>query len=277
MKILVTGADGFLGKTVLDALKSAGKNVVAVSRRNTTAGAIFCDLSDPSSVLKVLRDERPSCIVNIAAQPNFSAALEDLYSVNTLAPAIIADFCKKNDVYMIQISSSSVHGFHHIRFNADTPYEPDFDYGISKLLADKAVIASGCKSAIIRFGGIFGANGPTHLGINRSIALARQGIPPKVFGNGTALRNYTYVKDATAMIMRCLNDELQGIFYAGGETISIRKMLESICNQFLGGVPPETSEGSDPPDQLLDVSPDLGQYRTFSDALADIERDNRET
>lgn len=273
MKILVTGSDGFLGSAVFSALATAGKNVIAVSRRPTAANMVFCDLADPVSVIDMLNTERPECIINIAAKPNFSlGALSDIYPVNTLAPAIIADFCNKNGTYMIQISGSIVHGFQHVRLNVDTPYKPNLDYGVSKLLADNAIAASGCRYAIIRFGGIFGANGPLHLGINKSIGQAQQGIVPKVVGNGTALRNYTYVKDAAAMIKRCLDEELQGIFYAGGETLSIRAMLDSICKVFLDGVPPEVAEGDALPDQLLDVSLALGPYRSFADALDDIKR-----
>ena len=53
-KILVTGADGFLGKEVIGILKKNNFEFVGVSRKNTRENYLFCDLSIPNDVLKLL-------------------------------------------------------------------------------------------------------------------------------------------------------------------------------------------------------------------------------
>lgn len=267
MKILITGVNGFLGKAVHAKLKSAHKNVIAISRREAT-GTIACDLANPSELMMLLKRQAPDCIINIAAATDFgSGVLSAIYPTNTLAPAIIAAYCKQTNAYLLQTSSSSVHGSEYTFLNLKTPCEPNFDYGISKLLADQAILASGCRAAIIRFGGIFGLNGPLHLGINKAIALAQTGTRPKLYGTGISQRNYLYVQDGAAMIERCVRSQIEGILYAGGETVTIAHMLNCISATFLPGKQPEIIEGKDSHDQLVDVSPALGAYRSFQEAL----------
>jgi dTDP-4-dehydrorhamnose reductase len=271
VKILVTGGDGFLGSAVLRSLRATDANIVAISRRGSV-GAITCDLSNPGDLVRMLDEVLPDCIVNVAAEPNFGpGALSLIYPANFLAPAIMAAYCKRVGAYLIQTSGSIVHGFQYTRFNIETPCEPNLDYGVSKLLADKAILSSGCRAAIVRFGGIFGDKGPSHLGINKAIAQAKMGVRPQLFGAGLSKRNYSYVQDGAAMIAKCVDRQLEGIFYAGGEVISLADMLNAICNVFLPGEQPEVVEGKDSSDQLVDVSPELGPYRSFRDALNDMQ------
>ena len=71
------------------------------------------------------------------------------------------------------------------------------------------------------------------------------------------------------MIEKCLNDSLCGIFYAGGEVISIKKMLEHICDVFLPGEKPLQVDGLDAQDQVIEVSLELGKFRSFLDSVID--------
>ena len=52
-RILVTGADGFLGKEVIGILKKNNFEFVGVSKKNTRENYLFCDLSIPNDVLKL--------------------------------------------------------------------------------------------------------------------------------------------------------------------------------------------------------------------------------
>lgn len=270
MRILVTGADGFLGTSVVRRLRrSSGREVLPVTRRaSAPAGSFSCDLGDPWAVSRLLRETEPDCIANLAARVEFGdGILPSLYAVNSLSPAILADYCHKRGAYLVQASTIVVHAVCNTRFGKDTPEQPDSDYGRSKLLAERAIIASGCSCAIIRFSGLFGVNGPEHLGINRAIQQAIGGTAPDVVGNGSARRNYLFVEDAAAMIDKCVTDRLQGVFFAGGETRSIIGMLEAICGEWLPGQVPTHVAGLESHDQLMDVNPELGPSQSFRDSL----------
>ena len=269
MRIIVTGADGFLGSAVLRKLRTRNDEIVPVTRRSRYGdGFVFCDLSDPLAVAELLNSVKPDCVVNTAALANFNlGVLKDLYPINSLCPAVIADYCQKHKTYLVQASGTIVSGFHNTRYSVNTPETPDTDYGASKLLAERMIKASGCSSALIRFGGIFGLHGPAHLGINRAIQQAQNGIRPKVIASGSAKRNYVFVNDAAAMIEKSINDRLMGVFMAGGQIISIREMLQVICDEWLSGQAPVFETGSESHDQIIDVSPELGGYRSFKDCI----------
>ena len=66
-RILVTGADGFLGKEVIGILKKNNFEFVGVSRKNTRENYLFCDLSILNDVLKLLEKTEPDVIINLAA------------------------------------------------------------------------------------------------------------------------------------------------------------------------------------------------------------------
>jgi dTDP-4-dehydrorhamnose reductase len=270
MTVLLTGADGFLGQAAEYALRSLPATVIPVTRRaGTVAPAIRCDVGDPRALSDLLEATQPDGIVNLAAVADFSAgALATLYPVNTLCPAVLADWCKRHDAHLVQ-ASMAVHGRQAAHFGPATPGSPQTDYGTSKLLAEQAIVASGCRSAIIRFGGIFGGHGPQHLGVNRAIEQARAGRVPTVVGAGRGKRNYVYVKDAAAAIAACVSGSLTGVFYSGGETCSIAAMLQAVCDVWLPGRTPVTVDGADADDQVVEISPELGSARSFRAGLED--------
>lgn len=114
---------------------------------------------------------------------------------------------------------------------------------------------------------IFGPNGPTHLGINRVIAEAMQGGRPTLIGRGTARRNYVHVDDVAAMIAFCVDRTLTGLYLAGGEVVSFRKMLEDVCDIFLPGFKPIQKDGPMAKDQIVVPSDHLPRSRSFREGI----------
>ena len=57
-------------------------------------------------------------------------------------------------------------------YSHKTKFKPKNHYGKSKLQPEKYIIKSGCAYTILRFGGIYGEKGPSHLGINNFIRNA---------------------------------------------------------------------------------------------------------
>jgi len=268
-KILVTGASGFLARATIAELEKSNHIVIPCYHRQADPSRdIVCDIGNPSELLKILHDVQPNIIVNLAAHVGFNnEELADLYTTNSLAPAIMADYCKKTRGHLIHASGSIVHGFQHSKYSQDTPLHPDNNYGKSKLIADEFIQASGCKSAIIRFGGIFGLNGPSHLGINRAINNAAKGIVPELHGNGEGRRNYIFVEDAARIVPHLIEQKSTGIFYAGGEKLSLATMLDQICEKLLPDEIVEKKSGPKVHDQIVMTSDELPQTLKFADCL----------
>jgi nucleoside-diphosphate-sugar epimerase len=263
----VTGADGFLGKEVIGILKKNNFDFIGVSRNITGKNYVFCDLSMPNDVLKLLDKTRPDVIINLAASVDFKKRdIKIFFPVNVLLPAILGNYCKQKGLLLVQSSGIIVHGFSHKLYNISTELSPDTNYGESKLLADDVIEASGCEASILRLGGIYGENGPSHLGINKAIDDAKKRKLPTIVGIGNIKRNYVYVRDVAQAIVKCIEERITGVHYFGGEVKTIKGMLTDICEVFIPGRQPEHIEGEEAVDQIIENS-DYFKITPFRAAL----------
>ena len=270
-KIILTGACGFLGKEVYKLLSNYGYNITAISHKSSDLSKYtLCDLSKPAELVHLLEKIKPEIVINLAAKVSFEEQnISELYGINILCPSIISYYCAINNTLMVQASSIMVHGNDFTNFNLNTPYRPDSSYGKSKLFADNLVVASNCRFCIVRFGGIFGYNGPKHLGLNKAIDNAINGELPSILGRGVAKRNYIYVKDAAQAIIKCVDQRITGVYYLGGEVKTIKGMLTDICEVFIPDRKPEHIEGEETGDQIIENS-DYFNITPFRAALEQI-------
>ena len=256
MRVLITGANGFLGSALFNQLQKTNHTILPFVRKKKSANDIECNVGNASNLLNALNEYQPDVIINCAAKVDFSGnSMQEQYNVNTLAPAIHASWCESNNAHLIQISGSIVNGNTVTKFSNDSIELPINHYGETKLLADRAIRLSQCSHTIVRFGGIFGEGGPNHLGINSAITQAKLGNIPTIFGKGNALRNYIHVQDAAKLLIHCLENKIIGTHYSGNhQFISIAQMINDICSVYLNGVSPNYKDGSEGADQLSKVS-----------------------
>lgn len=270
MRILVTGAKGFLGSAVTAYLRTRGHAVIAASRHGGD-DAVAADLSNADAVADLLAVGRPTAIVNCAVVADFGpSCFSRLYPVNVALPAMLAQWCADSGAHLVQASGTLVHGSAASRVVSGMPLAPDCDYGKGKLLADQLIVESACSHSILRFGGLFGQHGPAHLGLNRVIRAARNGQTPTIVGQGRARRNYLHPRDAARMIEFCLLERASGTFYCGGSEINtIAEMLTMVCDLYLPGRAPLYTAGTNAQDQIVETTHCLPLARAFRVALED--------
>jgi UDP-glucose 4-epimerase len=271
--ILITGATGFIGREVSTFLREGGWKVGESTRRKVDdAHQVFLDLTNPESVFKIWRNRKFDAIVHLGARIGWSGESEtDLFVPNVLSTAILANCAKETDARFIFASAAIVHGKNAEYIDSETPLNPDTPYAKSKLLAEGLIVSSGVNHCIMRIGGVFGANGPSHLGINNAISRARAQEVPHILKQGGQLRNYIYNKDVAIAIGHILKERLEGVhLMAGTQELSVRAMLEEVCEVFMPGVSPSQSAGSGASDQVIASSDSLPKTRDFKSALEDI-------
>ncbi len=272
--ILVTGAGGFLGRAVCEVLRRRGLPFVGAVRPGgrgiELAEAHACDLAEPASLQSLLDAVRPGAIINCAAIVEFRPdTLKMLFPVNVDASATLAGWSAVNDAAMVQISTSAIHGSHTERIDRQTPNNYESDYVQTKLLAEQAIAASGCRATMIRFGGIYGRNGPAHLGLNRAIDAAATRVRPTIVGSGRARRNYIHVRDAAEVAVVCHQNRIAGVHLsAGPEVLSIETMLQKVCDRYLPGEKPDRIEGQEARDQIIESSSLLPRGLPMTEQLA---------
>lgn len=284
--VLVTGATGFIGRIAVAALEFEGWQVVRGCRsvpngygeEPGVSSCVSLDLEDPGSILRLKNSERADVILHLAARVGWTGESDsDLFVPNVLATGNLLAVARHWGARFVFASAAIVCGARAETIGPMSPACPDTTYGRSKWLGEQMVAASCQDYCILRLGGVFGASGPSHLGINRAIDAAMEGTVPTLIGAGKARRNYLYVKDAANAIVAALGQGVQGThLVAGSEAVTIREMWASLCAIFLSGAIPATGSGSDAREQVIEPSPTLPVTRTFVDALLDI-RNNRAT
>lgn len=209
MNILVTGASGFLGLYVVHALLERGYEVVGTYR---TPGkdrallelgvktAVKMDLLDPSSIKQVVKGV--DAVIHLAAYYTFTGKKEMYRKVNVEGTRLLAEAALKSGVdRLIYCSSTEAIGpVDSPPADESTPPNPQFEYGRSKLEAER-VIASlggkGLKYTIIRPSGLYGPGNRDDVSYWFITSFARGGIYSKfLVGKGLTLVQFVHVRDA---------------------------------------------------------------------------------
>ena len=148
MRVLVTGATGFVGSHLLPALVAEGHDVFAAvrgaDRLEHTAGItpVECDLAAPSEGRSLPEAE---AIVHLAqANVRFPEGASELYAVNTTSTQELLDHGRRTGASRFVLTSSgSVYGFGPTPFPESDPVRPHDFYALTKIHAEQLVAAYG--------------------------------------------------------------------------------------------------------------------------------------
>lgn len=157
--ILLTGVNGQVGFELARSLQGLG-NVVALDR-----GGL--DLGNLDHIRRVLRDLKPSLIVNAAAYTAVDKAETDVHAamrINGEAPGVLAEEAKRLDAALVHYSTDYVFdGTKDGPYVEDDTVNPQNVYGKSKLAGEQAIAASGCDHLIFRTSWVYGTRGKNFL------------------------------------------------------------------------------------------------------------------
>ena len=158
-RVLLLGKDGQIGWEL--------QRVLAPHFLVFPCGRREVDLSHPSDIKSVVDEARPDLIINAAAYTAVDRAEHDTeaaYSVNTVAPEVLATAAKSRGALLVHYSSDYVFdGQKSGLYVENDVAEPLGVYGKSKRLGEMAVEASGCDFLILRTSWVFGARGRNFL------------------------------------------------------------------------------------------------------------------
>lgn len=276
-RVLVTGANGFVGKNLIRCLAENGFEVVPWVRKSAgLAGERIVDLNDPVFPERLAAMPHFDAIVHLAAKVGWQESRkEDFFQPNVLATGKLAEWARERKAHFIFASTAIVCGVRTERISSSTEPHPDTDYGQSKWLAEERIRSSGVRHTILRIGGVFGLDGPGHLGVNVAIQNALNGKVPILRGEGREKRNYLYVKDLCEAIRHCLLEKTEGThLVAGSHVDSIEDMLRDISSLLMNGREPSREERGKGNDQLIETASILPKGRTFKEAIEDIKNDH---
>ena len=227
LKVLVTGANGFLGQYLCKTLDSKGFEVIAISRGNCCIvdknGIKYqsVDVTNKTAVEYILKTEQPHVVIHNAAMSKPEACEKDgreCMVQNVDATMILLEACDKNRTHFIYISTDFVFGENGPHSEV-TEANPLNLYGKSKLLAEQLVEASGLKFTIVRPVFIYGQQ---MLGMKPTfIHWVQQNLEK---GNQINVvndqqRTPTFVTDICDGIIAIIDKKAEGVFHLAGKDI----------------------------------------------------------
>jgi len=280
MKILMTGSTGFNGKCLLPMLEDSGYEIWHLVRnRKGFENEFIWDFISP------LPDDLPPCdiVIHLAAHVNFGQNLEIIqYNINTVSTIKLAAYSKDQKAYFIFASMIGVHGSKYTVIDENTPIKPENHYAVSKYLSETVIKTYLQNYSILRICGIYGLDGPEHLGLNRAINNAvYKKMAPALKGPGKAKRNYICVYDVARWILYLVNNYKtmshslkpgikEIIYLAGSEIMTVKEYLELITETILGGMELKMVDGPENQDVIVKASKAPFALLTFRQYLSTL-------
>jgi len=282
LKILITGATGFVGRNLVEALSGEKHQLYALVRRTGKA-----DFLRTNNVRLVYGDITEGKGLKETFSLGFDAVyhcsglvedtrLERLMEVNVKGTESICRLALETKVpRLIYLSSVAVvSGNPDVPLREDLPLKATNNYGISKLEAEKKVIEfrkHGLKAVIIRPCMIYGEGEPHLSGL--VMRLLRFRLLPVVDGGNNKL-HLAYVKNvAKALVMALRNDAfLEGSFFVADDDVLTVREIFTLWSEVMSGSRPMILPGWITP--LLTSIPGIGKRLGFflKDRVYDISR-----
>lgn len=294
MKILVTGAAGFIGFHTVCRLAERGTDQIvgidnlndyyavelkqarlAASPKTENYRFIQGDITDKAFIDRLFKDEKFDRVIHLAAQAGVRYSIENPYSyidANILGFLNILEACRDNPVsHLVYASSSSVYGE-----NDKIPYseEDKTDRPVSlyaatkksnELMAHAYKKLYGIRATGLRFFTVYGPWGRPDMAPYLFMQAILEGRKINVYNHGDMYRDFTYVGDIVTGILAVADSPEatgQEVYNIGcGSPVNLMDFIRTI-EQTTGREAVKEFKGMQPGDV----------YRTFADTTA-LERD----
>jgi nucleoside-diphosphate-sugar epimerase len=245
VRALVTGAAGFIGSHLAEALLEAGNDVVGLD--------CFTDYYDVAlkeenaARLDVLRldlagDELDlggyDCVFHLAGQPgtrSFGDVFETYVRRNVLATQRLFEAAAAAGVRVVLASSSSVYGdAERYPTPEDTELRPLSPYGITKLACERLAYAyereKGLDVVSLRYFTVYGPRQRPDMFLARVVRALAGGGTVELYGSGEQSRSFTYVGDAVEATIAAGERAPSGALYnvGGGDEASMLDVIASL-------------------------------------------------
>jgi nucleoside-diphosphate-sugar epimerase len=248
MRILVTGASGFIGGVVCRRLLEQGHHVAALVRRPGSeppgTQPVAGDLGADGGLEGALAAARPGCVVHLAAEIASQRSEAKLAAVNVAGTGRLLEACLalgRDDpaaaprfVFSSTVVTGDAHGE---LLSEDRPLPVETPYGRSKQECERIVWASGLPAVVVRPSHVYGPGGWY---AQELVPRLRQPGRLAVIGSGANLWDVVHVEDvAAALLLAVTAQAATGRVYhvADDEPISFYEFM-ALTASALGVGPP---------------------------------------
>lgn len=233
MKVLITGAAGFIGMHVAQILLARGDEVVGIDNLNDYYDVnlkkarlarlanypgfkhVHIDIADSPGILAVFEREKPQRVLNLAAQPGVRYSLQNPHvyvDSNVVGFVNVLEGCRHNGVkHLVYASSSSIYGG-----NTKMPFSEhdNVDHPVSlyaatkkanELMAHTYSHLFGLPTTGLRFFTVYGPWGRPDMALFLFARAILEDRPIDVFNHGKMRRDFTYIDDIAQGTVRVID------------------------------------------------------------------------
>lgn len=253
---LITGAAGFMGSHLAEALIDWGQTVLGIDnfdpyyprqikernlaqlRGNESFSLIEGDIRNADDIWAAFEQASPRYVLHWAAKAGVRPSLKrpaEYCAVNVDGTTNILEACRSFDVEkVIFASSSSVYGeANPVPFSEDADItRPVSPYAATKVGAEAMCHTFhhiyGLPVVCLRLFTVFGPRQRPDLAINKFVRLLFAGETLPLYGDGSTTRDYTYVADVVSAVLKAIDADLgfEIINIGSGHPVSLLKLVE---------------------------------------------------
>lgn len=263
MRALVTGASGFVGRHLVQALRDGGAEIFACGGpHDSPALALTLDLTDIATIRDAIAKSNPTHVFHLAAQtfvPDSLASPEGTYRANVIGTALIAQAVREHAAAnramprLLFTSSAEVYG---ARAPQEFPLQEALDlrpanpYAASKAAAEAILLGEvrslGLDAVVARAFNHIGPGQSDRFAVpafaSQLARIARGGPPVLLVGNVDAARDFLDVRDVVRAYVALARGGERGEVYnvCSGNAVTIRDVLRELVT--IAHVPVEIRE-----------------------------------
>lgn len=249
--VAITGAGGYIGAVLCDALLACGARVLRVSRRTLAPQQGMEDLQADLGSAEAWRQivERAEIIFHLAGNTSVYAAAKspaDSLACTVLPVNLLIDACRESGrkPRVVFASTATVYGLAENLPVAETaPTEPVTVYDSHKRLAEQQLELASLQGILqgvsLRLANVYGPSSSTSSAEDRGILnkitmMALQGKDLRLYGDGNYLRDYIYIDDVVqAFLTTAVTEQAAGNAFnvAGGTGVTVREAFELVADK----------------------------------------------
>lgn len=237
MKVLITGANGFVGWHLSNYLEKKGFTVMRTDIESTD---LVGDLLDDDFVFSRLMDSEFDAVVHLAAITDMKSTIDDphkCYKTNSFSTLNMLELAvRKKCIRFVYASSANVYGLPiELPVKETTPFNPRLPYDYSKVIGEHLVNSyskhKGLNATILRSWKLFGERDSPKAAIPRFIKSCLEDEPIPLYNCGKDTTDPYHVENYCHAVELCLqkDEAINEVFNVGtGNELSIREIAKIV-------------------------------------------------
>jgi len=283
MKVLVTGASGFIGDHIIPRLEEKGYDVWALERyvtgryaKSKNVKTVFGDLRDHFSIRNIIRQVQPDLVIHLAAISPVSYSYEhpiEVLDTNLKGTVNLAEACLREVPHFKQFlyaSTSETYGNGPDIKTESTPQNPNSPYAVSKLATEKYLLylkgGHNFPVTLLRPFNTYGRKRDYHFVVEHAI-MRMLTLKTCRMGDLSPTRDFMYVDDHVSAYLTCLENPLaigETFNFCTGMGVKIKGLVHLVKR--LIGFEGEIEWGTKPK-RPLDIDVLVGSYEKAEKVL----------